>query len=69
MPKFTLKKLIKYLLIGIPVALILWFFLLRPKQLTSLVRKVETENRIVSRTVSASGSYVYVSGKDFGNFS
>jgi len=55
MPKFTLKKLIKYLLIGIPVALILWFFLLRPKQLTSLVRKAETENRIVSRTVSASG--------------
>ena len=55
MPKFTLKKFVKYLLIGIPIALILWFFLLRPKQLTSLVRKVEVENRVVSRTVSASG--------------
>ena len=55
MPKFDSKNLIKYLLIGIPLALGAWFFLLRPKQLTSLVRKVEVENRVVSRTVSASG--------------
>lgn len=55
MRKIVSKKIIKYLLIGIPVALLLWTFFLRPKQLTALVRKVEVENRVVARTVSASG--------------
>ena len=55
MPKFTFKKILKYVLVGIPLAFVVWFFLIKPKQLTSLVRKVEVENRIVSRTVSASG--------------
>jgi len=55
MRKLVSKKLIKYLLIGIPVALILWFFLLRPKQLTALVRRVPVENKVVSSSVSASG--------------
>jgi len=52
---FAFKKIVKYLLIGIPLASILWFFLLRPKQLTALVRRVSVENKVVSRSVSASG--------------
>lgn len=55
MRKLISKKIVKYLLLGIPVALLLWIFFLRPKQLTALVRKVEVENRVVARTVSASG--------------
>ena len=58
MRKLVSKKIIKYLLIGIPVALLLWTFFLRPKQLTALVRKVEVENRVVARTVSASGQVI-----------
>lgn len=50
-----LKKVIKYALIGAPILLVLWFFFLRPKQLTSLVRKVPVEKRVIFRTVSASG--------------
>jgi len=53
--KLVSKKVIKLLLIGLPIALAVWFFLLRPKQLTALVRKVSVENIVVSRTVSASG--------------
>lgn len=56
MGKIIRKKIIKFILIGIPLALGVWFFLLRPKQLTSMVRRVEVENKVVNRTVSAKGS-------------
>ncbi len=55
MPKFNLRKLIKYVLIAVPVILAFWFLVFRQKQLTTMVRKVDVKDIEVTRSVSASG--------------
>jgi RND family efflux transporter MFP subunit len=52
-------SIIKYLKMSLPVLIVsavLWFFFIREKNNTVFVRKVELKNRVVVRTVTASGS-------------
>jgi RND family efflux transporter MFP subunit len=56
MKKAVLIKYFKMLLPVLIVSAILWFFFIREKNNTVSVRKVELKNRVVARTVTASGS-------------
>ena len=64
MKKVIIKRYIKMLLPAIVVALFLWLFFIREKNNTVFVRKVELKNRVVTRTVTASGSVASNSAAD-----
>ena len=56
MKKINIKKIIKTLLPVIIVSVVLWFFFIREKNNTVFVRKIELRDRVVLRTVTASGT-------------
>jgi membrane fusion protein (multidrug efflux system) len=64
MKKVVIKKYFKMLLPAIVVALFLWLFFIREKNNTVTVRKVGLINRVVIRTVTASGSVASNSSAD-----
>ncbi len=56
MKKFNVWKLLLKIIPIILVAFVVWFFFIKPKSLTTIVSKVQLENKVVTRTVSASGT-------------
>jgi len=64
MKKVIIKRYIKMLLPAIAVGVFLWLFFIREKNNTVFVRKVELKNRVVTRTVTASGSVASNSAAD-----
>jgi membrane fusion protein, multidrug efflux system len=56
MKRIAVKKYLKIVLPVIVVSAILWLFFIREKSITVTVRKVELQNRIVLRTVTAGGA-------------
>jgi RND family efflux transporter MFP subunit len=64
MKKATIVKYTKMLLPALIVGAFLWFFFIREKNNTVYVRKVALVNRVVVRTVTASGSVVSNSEAD-----
>ena len=56
MKKAFIKKSVRVLLPVVVVSAILWFFFIREKNNTVYVSKAELKNRVVVRTVTASGS-------------
>ena len=56
MKKINVWKLLLKILPILLVAFVVWFFFIKPKDYATAVKKVQLENRVVVRTVSASGS-------------
>ncbi|HOD01470.1 MAG TPA: efflux RND transporter periplasmic adaptor subunit [bacterium] len=66
MKKTNLSKIIKEIVLIIIIALGIFFYFKRKTSITAAVRKVQVQNREVSRTVSASG---VVKPKDYADLS
>lgn len=66
MLKKKLTKNIRNIILLLLVGFVVWFFFIKPKNLTSQVRKVQLQNKVVVKNVSSSGTVVSKNQADLG---